>query len=546
MSAGAATVDPGADGASRDRRGIALAVLLFAAGAAICALTALRGIQPNDEGLMLQAAARIAGGEVPYRDFWWYYPPGQPYLLAGLWKLSGPSLLDWRVVRVLADATVALLAWRLALRRAPMAISLVVWLVALLAMAYPSGPHPFPVALALSLGALLLFERHPVWAGLLVGLCAVWRIEFAAYLGAGIVLALALSTEPGRRRRSIVSIIATAAASAFLLYLPVVAQAGLGNSWDLLVRYPATEFGDYQGLPFPLAYHGPLNTSSPGGFLSDSAENLLVWWLPLTALAGFAGSALALLAGFRRRRDWPVLATLVFGLGMAHYLLVRADMFHTAPLVVVGSVLGAWAITAWRAKGRASRGVSVAVTAGAIGATFALAWAAVEGLDRQWLALRAPMEPLNAPAADGVRAEPRLAAPLSRAVAEARRLSRPGQPIYVLGRRADITTAGAPIFYVLAGRPNPTRYDIAAPGVVTSVPVQREIVGNLRAARPPVIVRWDSPLTAAPEPNRSGRSSGVTILDEYIDARYRQAARYGDWVILTPRRGDAGRPAGSS
>ena len=27
---------------------------------------------------MLQAAARIADGQVPYRDFWWFYPPGQP------------------------------------------------------------------------------------------------------------------------------------------------------------------------------------------------------------------------------------------------------------------------------------------------------------------------------------------------------------------------------------------------------------------------------------------------------------------------------------
>ena len=60
------------------------------------------GIQPNDEGLMLQAAARIADGQVPYRDFWWFYPPGQPYLLGGLWEALGPSLLTWQVVRVLA------------------------------------------------------------------------------------------------------------------------------------------------------------------------------------------------------------------------------------------------------------------------------------------------------------------------------------------------------------------------------------------------------------------------------------------------------------
>ncbi|MDQ3935738.1 MAG: hypothetical protein M3340_14025, partial [Actinomycetota bacterium] len=81
--------------------------LLFAAAAALSAITVLDGVQPNDEGLMLQAAARIADGQVPYSDFWWYYPPGQPYLLGGLWEAFGPSLVAWRVVRVLVDALVA-------------------------------------------------------------------------------------------------------------------------------------------------------------------------------------------------------------------------------------------------------------------------------------------------------------------------------------------------------------------------------------------------------------------------------------------------------
>ena len=48
------------------------------------ALTVLNGNHPNDEGLMLVAADRIAHGQVPYSDFWWFYPPGQPYLLAAL------------------------------------------------------------------------------------------------------------------------------------------------------------------------------------------------------------------------------------------------------------------------------------------------------------------------------------------------------------------------------------------------------------------------------------------------------------------------------
>ncbi|MFM9139298.1 MAG: hypothetical protein ACKOTH_01865, partial [Solirubrobacterales bacterium] len=206
-------------------------------------------------------------------------------------------------------------------------------------------------------------------------------------------------------------------------------------------------------------------------------------------------------------------------------------------LVVTGAVLSAWALASWRRESIEPAARMVIVGAGARLAAASLAYAVVEGLDRQWLLLRAPAVKVVAPPADGVRAEPRLARPLSEAVAEARSLTAPGEPIYVMGRRADITTAGAPLFYVLAERPNPTRYDIAAPGVVTSAPVQEEIVEDLRSARPPVIVRWDSPQTAAPEPNRAGRSSGVRILDRYVDSAYREAGRFGDWIVLTPRRG---------
>ena len=152
-----------------------VAALLFIGAALISGITMLDGIQPNDEGLMLQAAARIADGQVPYSDFWWFYPPGQPYLLAGLWELLGPSLLWWRVIRVLCDAGVALLVWSLARRGgASPRLALGAWLVAALAMAYPTGPHPFPPTLVMALGSLLLIERRPALAGALAGLAAAY------------------------------------------------------------------------------------------------------------------------------------------------------------------------------------------------------------------------------------------------------------------------------------------------------------------------------------------------------------------------------------
>jgi hypothetical protein len=395
-------------------------------------------------------------------------------------------------------------------------------------MAYPSGPHPFPPTLVLCLGALLLLERRPALAGALCGLAAAWRIEFAAYLFLGALVAYAV--RPGGTRGPLLRFAGAAAAVAALLYVPVLAAAGLGDSFDLLVRYPIEDFNDYQSLPFPLDYDGPLNTDSLSGFLSDSAENLLVFYLPLALVLGLAGALAALASRFERER-WPQLAAAVFAVGMAHYLVTRPDLFHTAPLAVMVAVLGAWAIAGRREPGRAR---PLALGAVAL-AAFAVAYSLVEGLDRRWLELRTDHAALHVPAADGVRVRERARAPLERTVRWVRRRTRPGEPIYVATRRSDLVTSGAPLLYVLAGRPNPTKYDIQAPGVVTTAPVQREIVRDLEHGGTELVVRFTSLVTAAPEPNRAGESSGVTLLDDHLRRAYRRVARFGSYVILERR-----------
>jgi hypothetical protein len=318
---------------------------------------------------------------------------------------------------------------------------------------------------------------------------------------------------------------------AVVLYLPVVVAAGFGDSFDLLVRYPIEDFSDYQSLPFPLDYDGVLNTSSLGGFLDDSAESLLLFYLPLALMLGLAGALAALALRFTRERWWQVAAA-VFGVGMAHYLVTRPDVFHTAPLAVMVAVLGSWAVAAG-GRGRLRARWLVPAAAGV--AVVAVAYATVEGLDRRWLELRADRAELRLPVADGVRVREDSRAPLEDAVHFVQRRTQPGQPIYVAPRRSDLVTAGAPLFYVLAERPNPTRYDIAAPGVVTTAPVQREIVRDLERTRTRVVVRWTNPASAAREPNKAGESSGVTLLDDYLAREYRRAARFGEYLVLVRR-----------
>jgi hypothetical protein len=502
-----------------------LGLALFAGAALICGAAAMVGIQPNDEGLMLQAAARIADGEVPYTDFWWFYPPGQPALLGALWAALGPSLLTWKVVRALAAGAVALLAWRLARRGgAPPWAALAAWAAATFALAYPSGPHPFPVTLALCLGALLCLER-PALAGALTGVAAFWRLEFAAYLALGVLIAYAVRGESGRWALRYAG---AAAGVAALLFLPVVVLAGPGDTFELLIRYPVFDFADYQTLPFPFSYDGPLNTGSLGGFLSDSAESLLLFYLPLALVLGLAG---ALADGALRftRAAWWKLAAGVFALGMLHYLLARADAFHTAPLAVMVAILAAWAAPALAVPRALPAAVAATVALASLG------YALVEGADRLWLLARAGGTPLDLPVADGVRVPEREARDLEATVGAIQERVPPGDPIYVVPQRSDLVTAGNPLLYVLADRPNPTRYDIQAPGVVTSAPVQREIVADLERTRPRIVVRDTSPATAAEEPSAAGRSTGVTLLDDYLAAAYTPVERHGPLELLERR-----------
>ena len=296
--------------------------------------------------------------------------------------------------------------------------------------------------------------------------------------------------------------------------------AGIGPSWDLLVDYPLTDFRDYQTLPFPLSYDGPLNTGSPGGFLNDSAEPLLLYYLPLALVLGLAG---------RGRRAGPAAARAArdrdracFALGALAYLLVRTDLFHTAPLAVMVAILAAWALAdrsgaprrarpRWRGSRSSSRSPRGSTAAGSCCA--------------------------RTPSRSTCRSPTACACRRSRRPSSRRSCAGclPRGPIYVATRRSDLVTSGHPLLYVLADRENPTRYDIPAPGVVTSAPVQREIVRDLERTRTPMVVRWTDPVTAAAEPNAAGRSSGVRLLDEYLARSYREAEREGSFRLLERR-----------
>jgi hypothetical protein len=472
--------------------------LLVVAAAALSGFTILRAYGPHDEGLMLAWADRIVHGQWPYRDFWCNYGPGQPILLAGLQKLFGPSFLAWRVLRVAIDAFTALAAYRLVRRDAGEAWALAAWLAVAGAMAFPTGPGPTAPALLLAFAALLAGRRAPGRGGALAGLAFVFRPEIGVAAALGVVL----------ERRS-ARPLAPAALVAVLCLAPFAVVAP-GDMAGQILR-----FASVQGLQrLPL-----VPSLAVGGDANKLLELLFPLLLVLATAVWIAWAAW-------RRPEIPALALApLIAVGVA-YLLGRTDEFHVLPLSAVLAVA--------LALGAAREPVTAAKSALAI----ALAVIAVHGLDRRAGELRHPprLAAIPGTVADGVRTSPADAGALRRVLRTVRRRARPGRPVLVAPARFERVRVGDPLLNVLLRRPNPTRYDVMQPGVVTTAKAQREMRRDLIRSRAPVVIRWLAPTARLREPNGSARSSGVHLLDRTIAARYRRLVRYGDYLILVRRR----------
>ncbi|HEX4671249.1 MAG TPA: hypothetical protein VH279_03220 [Solirubrobacteraceae bacterium] len=463
---------------------------LGAAALLLCGCTMLWQVEPHDEGLMLAWAGRIADGQAPYRDFWCNYAPGQPLLLAGLVKLFGPSLLAWRVLRLAVDVVVVVLAYVLVRRRAGEGWAIAGSLATAGAMAFPAGPGPNATALALGLGAIVLAPRRALGAGALAGLACFFRPEIGIACAVGAVL----ETESRR-----VHVAAAAAAVAAVTLGPFVIALG-GDMLPQTVGFVDEQ--RLQRLPFPLIPH-----------VGFDPNKLLEFWMPLILVVGCA----AWLALGRRR--WALAPLAFVGLG---YLLARADEFHLVPLSVALAVMLACAAAARTGPPRVVLGVLLALIA-------------AHGVERQiGRIVHVPaLAAVPGGVGDGVQTEAADAHALRALVPFVRSRVPSGRPVFVANPRFDLVHAGDPLLNVILDRPNPTRYDVMQPGVVTTAKVQREMVRELGSTR--LVVVWHDPRATLREDNPAGRSSGVHILDAYLRTAFRPVARFGEYEVRRRR-----------
>ena len=349
----------------------AAAVLL--GGAVLITLPIKVPINVYDEGLALVGGMRVLHGDVPMRDFWAIYPPGQAYVLAALFGVFGENVMVERVydtlVRILLALTIYLVAarvlrsWRWAL--APYLVAAV-----LLAAATFYGYAVYP-ALLFSFGALLLSFRYldggkRGWlaaAGVSLGVTAFFRIDLGFYAAAAIGVLLLLSRllpPEGEVRwqqglRGLFGDLLAAFGPAGLLVVVFYSILGSLASYDLLVQnllvFPATTFRAVRHLPYPAILPDWSIWAGEGSVdsrLDRMLSDYLRFYLPLLIYGVVLG--LLLWRGVRAVRgkarfahtDSMAAAILVLGLGLFMQALSRYDEIHVLPASLAVVVLITW------------------------------------------------------------------------------------------------------------------------------------------------------------------------------------------------------------
>ncbi|MBI4518490.1 MAG: hypothetical protein HY699_22050 [Deltaproteobacteria bacterium] len=166
---------------------------LLAAAVAVYQLSLPRVLGGADESVVLYGAKRVLDGQALYRDVFEFITPGSFYFFAGIFALSGPSLLAARVAMAVINAVSCVLLFALA-RRVAGAAEAAVAVVLFAATCLPAWPYASPhwlsTALCLGTATAVLGERQSQ-AGrarvLLAG--ALAALTFCVQQQQGVVLA---------------------------------------------------------------------------------------------------------------------------------------------------------------------------------------------------------------------------------------------------------------------------------------------------------------------------------------------------------------------
>jgi len=506
-------------------------------------------INMYDEGIVLVASMRVAAGQLPHRDFYAIYGPAQFYILAGLYRLFGESVLVERLLDLFFRALLVASTYTVAssyLRRSVAAVTSLItlmWLFGLYSNTAAAAVIPVSLfnlistALIIPVFTQTISMRRTFTAGAIAGMAALFRydtgIAVLVVQACIIVIGICVRLDDKRLRVFMSAFWPYLAGFALLTLPPALYYLSVASLHPLIhdvILFPGKYYHSARNLPFP-----PITLKG--------LDNFAVY----VPIAVFGLSVYAVAVAYLRMRDNNASALnkheqqrqcgflIAFGLlTMAMYCkgFVRIHPIQlyvaTIPSLLVIAVLFQQRF-AFRRPMRILTMVVVGLS------LLSPAWSSLRQIrdlyvqhswltGNLWSAVRRTRPALDETwcktqnsATHGVCFLPEDDRIQTIEFIDTHTL--PGQKIFVGVTHHDRIFANDNVIYFASDRLPATRWSHFDPDLQTRYDIQTQIIQELEINTPPYVV-LDSEFDLVREPNDSSRSSGVKLLDEYLHQKY--------------------------
>jgi hypothetical protein len=511
-----------------------------------------------DEGLILTAAMRVGAGQIPHRDFYANYGPAQFYILAALFKIFGQSILverlyDLFIKGLLVTAVFAITA---SYSRRPIpvctAIVTVLWLFSLSDL---TGTPVIPVSLLNVVGSALILPvfagsvptRRMLAAGALAGFATLFRYDtgLALFCIHTCVITIAVCSKGvSNKLRAFAYAWWPYALGFVVVSLPpllyYLSVAPLHPFVHDIILYPSRYYHRSRNLPFPRV--GP-----------RSFENIQVY-LPIAVVGMSLYAAATKVFSTRSNRPDPArvseetnLAGFLITFGLLALVMYFKGYVRVAVAQMYLCIIPSLLIIAvlFQERRRFHRPLQLFTMAMVWLSILAVASATLHQMEKSHfyqVPVLERMLPSRDPISPEIQMWCKLANPLTRGLCflpdddRIRTIefidshTTPGQFLYVGLAKHDRIWVNDNLIYFASQRLPATHWSHFDPGLQNRYDIQAEMVHELQVNSPPYVV-LDTEFDQVHEPNDSSRSTGVTLLDEYIHKAYQRAENFGDLSI---------------
>ncbi len=477
---------------------------------------------PFDEAVILVGAERILKGQIPSRDFFTQYTPGQVYTLAALFKIFGISFITERAYDIIIKSLISLFIFLIIRLFSSNKIALVGWAMSLIWItlsAFPAYPvYPSVLCTYISVYFLLLhMKRDKIHYVILSALFTVFAVQFRHDLGGPVAIVIAFVLMLRRIARveiswiPLISYIATGILAGLPVFIYFLLNSAIEIMINDLILYPLNVFTEYQDFPYPLL----------------SINTLPFFVFPWVLLFG----VLTFLIFIKRKIDnttaYGVILISCIGIAFFNQVRVRSDMIHLLPVALTGILLAPILLYAL------PRGLSLSAW------QYRVVWALfiiVFGITlykpaiMKYSSLRRSyvVKTVNP---DIERAKYLKIDPdLKKTVTYIKDNTSKNEYIYVGAKNHDKVIFNHPIVYFLAEKNSATKYHELNPNLTKTI--QEEIVNELKEKSVPLIVLtpgWRY------EPNPSSIDLKIDLLDDYISTNFELKKTYGIYEIWTKK-----------